>query len=115
MHILRVIRTQIFSPSLLKEAAANIICIYVRLLYIREGYWGAAEAASITLYFFACGCLPQNQITRNVYLVGRQFTRQASHFENSHKLNSYDRIGRLFSQKAKKKKKVIGEKRQDWK
>lgn len=72
--------------------------------------------------FLHAAVFPQNQITRNVYLVGRQFTRQASHFQNSHKLNSYDRIGRLFSQKAQKKKskkkkekKVIWEKRQDWK
>lgn len=89
MHILRVIRTQIFF-FLLKEAAANIICIYVRLLYIRERYWGAAEAACITLFFFFfCMRLssPESD-NRNVYLVGRQFTRQASHFENSNKLYS---------------------------
>lgn len=49
----------------------------------------------------ARGYLPSIEIRRSVYLVGRQFTRQASHLENSNKLNSYDRIGRLFSQKAK--------------
>lgn len=49
----------------------------------------------------ALGYLPSIEIRRSVYLVGRQFTRQASHLENSNKLNSYDRIGRLFSQKAK--------------